>query len=312
MRTVLADPSRTVLKIVTRLLEKGRHEVRPFDDGKKAFDCIRADSEVRALITSAELPSLSGIELCSEVRRLASTQRPIYILLMSSSGDQRHLVRALDNGADDFICKPPAAEELYARLRAADRVTSMQAELIRLAMTDPLTGVCNRRAFFEHAAAACLPAQAGCALAAIIFDIDNFKRINHANGHEAGDAVLRAVAQQAAQAHATVGRLGGEEFAILLEGSLSEAAAAAEDLRRVIAGARFGKLAVHLPVTCSFGVSAWQARDTIDHLLKRADVALYDAKLAGRNRVIAVDAAVLDGRQGRQGVVRAAARRQSH
>jgi DNA-binding response OmpR family regulator len=124
MRIVMADPSRTVLKIVTRLLEDGMHEVRAFADGRKALDCIRTDHEVRAVITSAELPSLSGIELCSQARHLAGSHRPLYILLMSSSNDHRFLVKALDNGADDFICKPPVAEELYARLGAADRVTS--------------------------------------------------------------------------------------------------------------------------------------------------------------------------------------------
>ena len=89
MRTVLADPSRTVLKIVTRLLEDANHEVRAFDDGRKALEHVQSDAAVRALITSAELPSLSGIELCGEVRRAGGTHRPLYILLMSSSSDQR-------------------------------------------------------------------------------------------------------------------------------------------------------------------------------------------------------------------------------
>src|SRR5262245_30482963 len=111
MRTVLADPSRTVLKIVTRLLEEGQHDVHPFEDGRKALDYIQTDPEVRALITSAELPSISGIELCGQARRLASSHRPLYILLMSSSNEHRHLVKALDNGADDFIYKPTGAEE---------------------------------------------------------------------------------------------------------------------------------------------------------------------------------------------------------
>jgi two-component system, cell cycle response regulator len=87
MRTVLVDPSRTVLKVVTRLLEQGGHEVRPFEDGNKALDYVRGDREVRSLITSAELPSLSGIGLCGEVRRLAGSSRPIYIILMSCSSD---------------------------------------------------------------------------------------------------------------------------------------------------------------------------------------------------------------------------------
>ena len=73
--------------------------------------------------------------------------------MMSSQYDKRSLIEALDSGADDFIGKPPLAEELYARLRAAERIATMQQELIRLAITDPLTGLCNRRGFFEAAQA---------------------------------------------------------------------------------------------------------------------------------------------------------------
>jgi two-component system cell cycle response regulator len=309
MRTVVADPSRTVLKIVTRLLEAGAHEVRPFEDGKTALDFIHSDPEVRALITSAELPSLSGIELCAQARRLAISDRPMYILLMSCSNDHRSLVKALDNGADDFICKPPVAEELYARLRAADRVTTMQAELIRLATTDSLSGVGTRRAFFARAATACAQAREGGALSAVMFDIDHFKGVNDAHGHDMGDAVIRGVAQQAAKLSNIVGRLGGEEFAMLVEGGLGEATELADNLRRMISWTEFGEGNVSFTVTCSFGVSEWAPGDTIDGLLRRADAALYEAKLAGRNRVITADATSV-GKQveNRRGVIRASRR----
>jgi two-component system, cell cycle response regulator len=290
MRTVVADPSRTVLKIVTRLLEAGMHEVRPFEDGRKALDYIQADPEVRALITSAELPSLSGIELCAQARQLASSDRPMYILLMSCSNDHRSLVKALDNGADDFICKPPVAEELYARLRAADRVTTMQAELIRLATTDSLTGVGTRRAFFARAATACAQAKQGGALSAVMFDIDHFKGVNDTHGHDMGDEVIRGVAQAAAKTSDIVGRLGGEEFALLVEGNQSNAEEVAENLRRIISWTEFGERAAGFTVTCSFGVSEWAPGEPIERLLRRADMALYSAKIAGRNRVMAAAA----------------------
>jgi two-component system cell cycle response regulator len=309
MRTVLADASRTVLKIVTRLLEEKGHEVRPFGDGEQALDHIKRDAEVRALITSVELPFLSGIELCAEARRLASVHRPLYILLMSSSSDRRHLIRALDNGADDFICKPPVAEELYARLRAADRVTTMQADLIRLATTDSLTGVYTRRAFFERAAEACNRAESGSALAAVMLDIDHFKRINDAHGHEIGDHVLRAVAHEATKAGGIIGRLGGEEFSILVEGALEDAVELAENLRRIISCTKLRGRRANLTVTCSFGVSKWELGDTIDRLLRRADLALYDAKRTGRNRVVVADTFLLsEPHEDWQGAARSAGR----
>jgi PleD family two-component response regulator len=85
------------------------------------------------------------------MRLISTCRRPIYVLMMSSQYDQRSLIEALDSGADDFIGKPPLAEELYARFRAAERILAMQRDLIRLATIDPLTGLSNRRGFFERA-----------------------------------------------------------------------------------------------------------------------------------------------------------------
>src|SRR5438128_10593894 len=179
MRVVVVDPSRTVLKFIARLLATRNHEVRTFVAAREALECVRSDLSVGALITSDELlpmSEMSGIELCWEARLLATCRRPIYIILMSCDRDQHKLIEALDSGADDFIGKPPVAEELYARLRAAERVATMQRELLRLATTDPLTDVFNRRAFFERAGGICARAEAGGALSAIGFDIDHFKR----------------------------------------------------------------------------------------------------------------------------------------
>lgn len=294
MRVVLVDPSRTAAKFVSRLLEARGHVVQIFADGREALATVKGDPEIGALITSTEPLSISGLELCWETRLLASPQRPIYVIMMSSSTDGDIRILALDHGADDFIGKPPVAEELYARLRAAERLADMQRELIRLATTDALTGMFNRRAFFDRAATLCERAQSGAPLAAIMADLDHFKRINDTHGHAAGDEVLRAVAGALMSEGALVGRLGGEEFALLVEGGLAEkAAAVAERLRDKITGLRFG--IGSLTLTCSFGVSQWRAGDSIDRLLQRADVALYEAKVAGRNRVIAAERAASDG-----------------
>jgi two-component system cell cycle response regulator len=288
MNVVLVDPSRTVLKIVTNLLEARSHQVRVFTDAPGVLDYIRSDPTVEALITSAELASMSGIELCRRTRQLASRGRPIYVILMSSNRDGQTLIEALDNGADDFIGKPPDVEELYARLRAAERVGIMQRELLHLATTDPLTGMLNRRAFFVHAEEGCARAEAGGVLSAVMFDIDHFKRVNDVHGHDVGDAAIRGIAREAgATRKAVLGRLGGEEFAMLLEGrAISDAVDVAEDLRLRLSELRFETDTEEMTLTCSFGISEWEPGDTIDRLLKRADVALYKAKMDGRNRVV--------------------------
>ncbi len=287
MRVVLVDPSRTVLKWVTRLLEARDHEVMTFTDGLEALACIKADERISALITSAAPHSISGVELCCEVRLTATHRRPIYVLMMSSNQDWRSVIEALDCGADDFIPKPPVPEELYARLRVAERLDTMQRELILLATTDPLTSVFNRRAFFEQANEACAVARDGAALAAIMVDVDHFKAVNDKFGHSVGDTVLRDVAQATAGAGRLVGRLGGEEFALMLDGcTAAQGVAAADQLRIAIEALRWDAVGGPIKVTCSFGVSEWQPGDTIDQILKRADVALFEAKAHGRNRVV--------------------------
>ncbi len=310
MRVVLVDPSRTVLKFVGRLLEARNHEVRPFTEGRDALDYIKSDIEVDALITSAELITMSGLELCWETRLIAASRRPIYVILMSSNREQHNLSEALDSGADDFIDKPPVAEELYARLRAAERLAAMQRELIRLATTDPLTGLLNRRAFFEGAVELCARAAEGNALSAVMLDIDHFKQVNDLYGHDMGDEVIRAVAKEAVRESASAGRLGGEEFALLLDGrAMSRALETAEGLRRRMSALRFRSGNKTFTLTCSFGVSEWEPGDTIDRLLKRADVALYAAKTSGRNRVVAADPDLLDNDgQPAAGIIRSAER----
>ncbi len=289
MRIVLVDPSRTVHRIVTKLVEPDHHEVKPFTDGRAALEYIKKDPEVRALITSSAPGSMPGVELCAEARALANDDRPLYILLMSSLDERMILVKALDSGADDFIHKPPAAEELRARLRAADRVTLMQRELIKHATTDYLTGTLNRRAFFERAQRMCVLAAAGSPLSAIMIDIDHFKEVNDAHGHQTGDLVIRSCARELLSSDHMVGRLGGEEFCVLAAKPLLDAVELAEDLRSAISRLSFDSDSGTFGVTCSCGVAEWEAGDSIDRLLRRADMALYQAKLAGRNQVVASD-----------------------
>jgi diguanylate cyclase (GGDEF)-like protein len=292
MRIVLVDPSRAVQRIMTSMIERGEHEVIAFGEPHQALEFIASDKEVRALITSAELGKMSGVELCAATRNLAGTQRALYILLMSSHDDFHLVVNALDHGADDFIHKPPYAEELRARLRAADRFTAMQQELIRHATTDFLTGLMNRRAFFDAGIAACREAGAGKPLSVILFDIDHFKQVNDQHGHDTGDRVLQGVAAEAMSGRTIAGRLGGEEFALLLHGDLTDAVELADELRQSIGRLRFGPDR-GIAITSSFGVAEWELGDTIDQLLRRADVALYEAKRTGRDRVMAADSFVL-------------------
>jgi two-component system, cell cycle response regulator len=289
MRVVLVDPSRAVQRIMTQLIEEGGHDVVAFSDGLKALDHITEDGHVRALITSTQPINISGIELCAAARKLSGARRALHVVLMSSTEDYYLAITALDNGADDFIHKPPIPDELRARLRLADRVTAMKQQLIQLATTDSLTGLLNRRAFFDSAAEMRNAAEAGRPLSAIMFDVDHFKKINDTYGHETGDRVLAAVSAQTRILDGVSGRLGGEEFCLLTYCELADAVECAGSLQQTIRALRFDHAGQTFAITCSFGVAEWEQGDTVDRMLRRADIAMYEAKKTGRDRIIASD-----------------------
>lgn len=179
---------------------------------------------------------------------------------------------------------------VVAYVAAADPGWRHLEELARLAREDPLTRLPNRRALDEALAREVARAgRTGGRLAAIVLDVDRFKRVNDAHGHAAGDAVLAAVAARAAAALPAGGllaRLGGEEFAVLLPGAgLAEAADAAERIRAAVAARPVEAAGRTLAITVSLGCAALAPGEVGPSLLARADDRLYAAKAAGRDRV---------------------------
>ncbi|MBJ7500981.1 MAG: GGDEF domain-containing protein [Sphingopyxis sp.] len=161
------------------------------------------------------------------------------------------------------------------------------AEMVARSETDPLSSVLNRRGFEHHADLALL--RGGEAAVLIAADLDDFKKINDSFGHAAGDGVIAhfaAMLVDAAPASAIVGRIGGEEFAVLLpDGLLSDGRLYAEAVRTAFASARLPVLGIDREFTASFGVAQWNPDDSLFELSRRADAALYRAKAGGRNQV---------------------------
>jgi diguanylate cyclase (GGDEF)-like protein len=170
----------------------------------------------------------------------------------------------------------------YENARLFDRVHE-------LATVDELTGVANRRHFFERASAA-FAAAGDQPLAAIMIDVDHFKRVNDSFGHLVGDDVLREVARRLALTVREVdllGRFGGEEFALLVTADRADSSQLAERLRAAVAGEPVATAVGPLPVTVSVGLASLRPYDNdLGSLLGRADRALYDAKALGRDRVV--------------------------
>ena len=294
---------------MTLLIEQGDHEVVSFADGLEALACITQDRDVRTLITSTQPLGITGIELCAAARKLSGSRRALHVILMSSTDDYYLAVTALDNGADDFIHKPPNPDELRARLRLADRVTSMKQQLIQYATTDSLTGLNNRRAFFDGAAELRRVTSGRKPLSVIMFDIDHFKRINDSYGHDIGDRVLAAVGGEAKMPMASPAASAGKNSVCSPMAASRDAMDVAGELQRSIRALRFHHEGQSFGVTCSFGVAEWEEQDTIDRLMRRADMAMYEAKKSGRDRIVASDTFVLTtGHDEWAGATRTAAR----
>jgi diguanylate cyclase (GGDEF)-like protein len=188
-----------------------------------------------------------------------------------------------------------AAEALAIFRPMVNRIVAFTQEIMRLAATDPLTGVANRRHFMERAAAEVERARrGGHALSLLMVDADHFKTVNDTYGHDVGDAVLKALAAALVanvRQMDLVARLGGEEFAVLLpEATAAMAAESGERLRAAVQGLRVpqgdvGDAAVAF--TVSIGATAVTLGiQGVEEALKAADAALYDAKQGGRNRVV--------------------------
>lgn len=193
-----------------------------------------------------------------------------------------------------------AVDVLHARRARTQVLSALSAEiahgqgLLRLAMTDALTGALNRRAFRDLAEKECARARRrGTMLSLLVFDIDHFKQVNDRFGHAAGDDVLRILVRQleaTIRADEILGRIGGEEFAIMLPGTDAGGARILADRMREQIGALCPVVVAGgaaIAFTISIGVTACDpARESLDAMLRRADAAMYAAKRAGRDRVV--------------------------
>jgi two-component system cell cycle response regulator len=262
------------------------------------------DDSVELVIANLSMPDGDPLRLVSQWRATESL-RQLPILLMADDDELARLAKGLDLGANDYLIRPVDRNELLARVRTQIRRKHLQERLrqnyqrsLSLALTDELTGLYNRRYLFAHLNEVLgQMADSGSETALMLFDIDHFKRVNDQYGHPAGDEVLRELASRAMRQVRSVdlvGRLGGEEFVVVMpETSLAGAAAVAERLRSAVAGEPFvlRESGERLPVTVSVGIAVTgDEKESMEVLLKRADDALYAAKNAGRNRVFAFTA----------------------
>jgi two-component system cell cycle response regulator len=294
---LVAEDSGVVRAVLRKHLEEQGYAVTEAEDGEAALAACRAGAP-DAVLLDVEMPGLDGHQVL-----LAMKSDPgltdIPVVFLTGRTETADVVEGLALGAHDYLRKPFEASELIARVSAAVRVKALQDELRRrnaaldaISRTDPLTAIPNRRHVEEQLRALVSAADRHHRdLAALMCDIDHFKRVNDTVGHAGGDAVLRAFTsrvQHLLREEDVCGRWGGEEFLVLLpDTDLDGALALGERVCKHVAAE---PLPVgddqFLAVTVSIGCAAADGADPED-LVQRADRALYAAKEAGRNRALA-------------------------
>ncbi|MDB4905634.1 MAG: diguanylate cyclase [Gemmatimonadetes bacterium] len=289
-------------------LESWGYRTMTAGDGLEALQKIESEPPDLVLL-DVMMPTMDGNEVARRVKQ--NRALPFIPIIMQTALDSTESkVEGLEAGADDYITKPIDFAELRARLRSMLRIKRLQEaleererELLEvneklrwMSQTDALTGLDNRRhlserlnEMFEHAKRLNEP------FSCVMCDLDKFKSVNDTYGHQAGDQVLIQLAQVLkieAREIDRVGRYGGEEFMLLLPGTVLDAAVTfAERVRKHIESRTFTFEGGSLQRTASFGVAGWpHPRITsCDALMKSADDALYVAKETGRNKVVRFD-----------------------
>jgi len=289
MTALVVDESPADRAMLSGLLRLYGFTVLEARDGSEGLAVAEAASRLDLVVTAYEMPGLDGLQLVRRLRLRHPRDRLAIIGL--SSGGGAISAQFIKNGANDYLNKAFQPEELFCRI--AQNVENIEniATLHALATTDPLTGLRNRRSFFEQAQARfhCLTSTSR-RIAVAMIDVDHFKRINDGWGHDCGDKVLIELARILAETTRdgdVVGRLGGEEFC-LIAADIDETDNFFETLRDAVASLslRFGEETLTVTVSIGVCVRPGDGRaDSLRALLTAADRALYSAKRLGRNRV---------------------------
>lgn len=300
MKILIAEDDLTSRKILAGVLRKIGHEVLETVDGLAAWTELQKEDAPKLAILDWMMPGMEGLDVVRKVRSL-DLEKPPYIIMLTTRGEKADVIAGLDSGANDYLSKPFDTGELQARVEVGRRMVELQDALVESrkalayeASHDPLTKLSNRRAILEYLEheSACAK-QCGDIVTAGMCDIDHFKKVNDTWGHQTGDDVLCELAhllREHAGARGRAGRMGGEEFLLILRlppesDFMAEYATLCTSIAETPLKTRSGDI----PVTLSIGVSRAGEGSSVDGMLGLADAALYRAKALGRNMALYAD-----------------------
>ncbi len=281
--------------MLSNLLHIRKYGIINSTSGTSALKTIQMHPEIKLVITDYDMPGIDGTSLCQKIRKFKKADQ-LAIIGVSSAKDPTLGARFLKSGADDFIVKNNfLVEEFYSRVHRCLKQVNLFHQIRESAIRDFLTGLHNRRYFFEageELIAQCT--QKGKLLFCALIDIDFFKTVNDRYGHDVGDMVIKTVAQSLQEQEGEeeiLARIGGEEFCILGPvDSIDQGLQRCEETRQHIESLVIptgNNSGINVRITISIGVYFAFSRD-LDYLTKKADECLYQAKEKGRNRVVFV------------------------
>ncbi|MFB2978161.1 response regulator [Microseira sp. BLCC-F43] len=287
-RIVVVDDDAQILATLRNLLEPWGMKVRTLEDPRRFWETLEATMP-DLLILDIKMPHINGIELCQVVRNDARWSG-LPILFLTAYTDANTVNQVFAAGADDFVSKPIVGPELVTRIvNRLERIKLLRS----LAETDPLTRVCNRyKSTTDLNRFLSLAKRYNQPLSLAIVDLDRFKQVNDRYGHDVGDSVLRQIGQillRSFRSEDVVARWGGEEFIVGMYGMTKSDGV--QRLRELLEIVRQQKFAAHggieFQVTMSGGIAEYPKDGTdLQSLYRSADAALYQAKLAGRDRIM--------------------------
>jgi len=299
MDILIAEDDNTSRLILENHLAKWGHRVIATANGRQAWEVLQGAGPPPIALLDWLMPEMDGMDVCRMLRE-HRREHFTYIIMLTARGAKEDIVAALEAGADDYVVKPCDIEELHARVDVGIRIVTLHDELVatnkklaRLASTDFLTQLRNRRGIMESLEAELARAQREQKpLSVVMLDLDTFKEVNDTCGHLAGDQVLIEVARRLrghCRPYDIVGRYGGDEFMVLVPSSpYDEISALAERFRDAISSASIEADGHVLETATSVG-AVWleQSMGTgVDELVRASDTLLYRAKQAGGNRAV--------------------------
>lgn len=286
---LIVEDSAINSKLCQSLLLKNGYETEICSDGESALEFL-SKSTPDLILLDIIMPGIDGYQFSESIKanpRLKDTP----VIFLSAMNNEESIIKGFSSGGVDYITKPFRTQELLARTRTHVELKKAKEKLLQMAITDELTGLANRRYFMERLNSEYDRAKRyESKYSLLMIDIDHFKLINDNFGHKAGDRVLQeasAVMKKSLRTSDIIGRVGGEEFSVLLpETEIKAALFIAERLRKRVEEKTIIHDTEELSVTVSIGVSQSSPGDqSVDDIFIRADTAMYNSKREGRNRV---------------------------